>query len=433
MQICLFSCPVTHRYGFHFLIPFLLLIGFILPANKVYGEDTQKEGTPANIFDEFISSITEGKFNLNLRLRAEVVEQNGLDTAQAYTERLRLGYSTKPFYGLSLFAELEDVHALGPDLYNAAGLNGEGNKAVIADPEDTELNQFYLKYVKNFESLSIESILGRQRLILNDARFVGNVGWRQNEQTFDAYTLKLSAFEDFSFLYSYVDEINRIFGPSSGRDFDSDSHLIDFAYSGLSYLKVTTFAYILDLSANALSSNTVGARINGTADLSETLLFNYTASYAYQTDGEGNTTDYKADYYQLEAGIGKKGLISGGLGYEVLGSDSGQAAFTTPLATLHKFNGWADVFLATPTNGLEDLYIFTSIDLPWTIKSKWIYHFFYSDEGSADLGEEFDAVLSKKLTKNIAVLAKMAVFFNGNSNYNLANRQKYWIQMEINF
>jgi hypothetical protein len=31
--------------------------------------------------------------------------------------------------------------------------------------------------------------------------------------------------------------------------------------------------------------------------------------------------------------------------------------FTTPLATLHKFQGWADKFLTTPVNGLADLYV----------------------------------------------------------------------------
>ena len=38
-------------------------------------------------------------------------------------------------------------------------------------------------------------------------------------------------------------------------------------------------------------------------------------------------------------------------GYEELGSDGGVAAFQTPLATLHAFNGWADLFLTTPGDG----------------------------------------------------------------------------------
>src|SRR3546814_12023345 len=41
--------------------------------------------------------------------------------------------------------------------------------------------------------------------------------------------------------------------------------------------------------------------------------------------------------------------------YEVLGSDAGVFAFQTPLATLHKFQGWADLFLTTPSAGVRDL------------------------------------------------------------------------------
>ena len=45
-------------------------------------------------------------------------------------------------------------------------------------------------------------------------------------------------------------------------------------------------------------------------------------------------------------------------GYEVLeGAPTGGLAFVTPLATLHKFQGWADKFLATPASGIEDAYI----------------------------------------------------------------------------
>ena len=44
-------------------------------------------------------------------------------------------------------------------------------------------------------------------------------------------------------------------------------------------------------------------------------------------------------------------------GYELLGSDDGKVAFNTPLATKHKFNGWADKFLGTPKEGLEDVYL----------------------------------------------------------------------------
>lgn len=407
------------------------------PGRSVSAAEPAEAPAPAaedgGPLDEFLEALTGGKFSLNLRLRAEIVEQDATDTSQAYTGRLRLGYTTGEFYGFSLGADVEDVHSLDPDLYNAAGLNGQGNKAVVADPEDTELNQFFLKYARTFEHVTFQATLGRQRLILDDARFVGNVGWRQNEQTYDAYTFRVTALEDISFLYSYIDDVNRIFGPDSGRDFDSDSHLLNLSYTGCPVATVTAFAYLLDLDSPALSTTTLGLRISGSQDLNDDLFVKYAASYARQVDAENNPGDYEVDYYFVEGGLGSKGIATGGIGYEVLGSDGGQFAFSTPLATLHKFNGWADVFLVTPQAGLEDLYLFADIDLPLAIKSRLAYHLFFSEDRSSDLGEEFDAVVSRKLTPNISVLAKAAIFFNGNRSYNLADRQKYWLQIELIF
>ena len=427
-----------------FIIVFVASI-FGGTSQSVFGQanggglsDTKTESSSQSVFQDFMDALTQGSFNLNLRLRAEVVEQDATDTAQAYTERIRIGYGTKDFHGFSFYFDLEDIHSIDPDLYNAANLNNQGNKAIVADPEDTELNQFFLKYVKEFENLTLAAILGRQRVKLDNDRFVGNVGWRQNEQTLDAYTFQAIFFKDFTFTYSYVDDVNRIFGPDSGRDLDSDSHVINFAYDGLKINdvklgKLVTFAYLLDVDAPTASSDTVGFRFSGKQDLNEDLFINYDVSYAHQVDAENNPNDYKADYYFLESALGLKKTGSAGLGYEVLGSDSGQFAFATPLATLHKFNGWADVFLATPQAGLEDLYLFVNADLPWDIKSRFVYHLFFSEDRSSDLGEEFDASFKKAITANLSVLAKTAIFFNGNKNYNLANRQKFWLQMELVF
>ncbi len=423
-----------------FVVGFLfqVMVGVAAQENQGVPPIDQQGDSEPSVFTQFMNSLTQGNFNLNLRLRAEVVEQNATDTSQAYTERLRLGYGTQDFYGFSLYFDVEDIHSIDPDLYNAANLNNQGNKAVIADPEDTELNQFYLKYLKKFENISIAAIFGRQRVKLDNDRFVGNVGWRQNEQTLDAYTLVTTFFEDLTLIYSYVDDVNRIFGPDSGLDLDSDSHVINLSYKGLKINDVAlgtlvAFAYLLDVDAPTASSDTVGFRFSGSQSINEDYFVGYDLSYAYQVDAENNPNDYEADYYFIESKLGMKKTGSVGLGYEVLGSDQGQFAFATPLATLHKFNGWADVFLNTPQAGLEDLYLFVDADLPWGIKSRWVYHLFFSENRSSDLGEEFDASLSKKLTENLSILAKTAIFFNGNKNYNLANRQKFWLQMELVF
>ncbi|NIX55640.1 MAG: hypothetical protein GWN14_06840, partial [candidate division Zixibacteria bacterium] len=92
--------------------------------------------------------------------------------AAASTVRTRMGYRTGETGGLSAFIEFEDVSEVGEKKYG-------GNYSVVADPEITELNQAYVSYQAPGKS---NVLLGRQRLILDNARFVGNVGWRQNEQ-----------------------------------------------------------------------------------------------------------------------------------------------------------------------------------------------------------------------------------------------------------
>ena len=80
---------------------------------------------------------------------------------------------------------------------------------VVADPEITELNRLQLAYT-GVEDATFT--VGRQRVILGDARYVGNVGFRQNEQTFDAVRATISAIENVTINYLYLDRVHRILG-----------------------------------------------------------------------------------------------------------------------------------------------------------------------------------------------------------------------------
>jgi hypothetical protein len=64
-----------------------------------------------------------------------------------------------------------------------SGLNGKSQYPIVADPGNGELNRLQLQY-RGINNAIVT--LGRQRITIDDQRFVGNSGWRQNEQTFDA-------------------------------------------------------------------------------------------------------------------------------------------------------------------------------------------------------------------------------------------------------
>ena len=78
-----------------------------------------------------------------------------------------------------------------------------------------------------------------------------------------------------------------------------------------------------------------------------------------------------------------------------------------PLATLHKFNGWADKFLATPDAGLEDTYVSLGADLHGA-KALAVFHSFEADVGGMDFGSELDVSLTYAVSKSVGVGLKYA-------------------------
>ena len=114
-------------------------------------------------------------------------------------------------------------------------------------------------------------------------------------------------------------------------------------------------------------------------------------------------------------------------GYEVLGSDeldSGEkVGFKTPLATLHKFQGWADKFLTTPDDGIEDIYGSIGTKLG-PVNMAVVYHDFQAEDSSEDFGTEWDVVATWKFTKRFSMQAKAASFDSDSDRY--ADTDKVW-------
>jgi hypothetical protein len=159
----------------------------------------------------------------------------------------------------------------------------------------------------------------------------------------------------------------------------------------------------------------------------------YLASLATQADHGANPVGYRAEYINAELGMGFAGFALKA-GYEELGSDGGAAAFQTPLATLHAFNGWADLFLTTPATGLRDYYatVGRKIGLPFLpggLNAGVTYHEFDSDAGGLDYGSEWDASLGFKLGP-VGLLAKFADY--DAKGFGVDTR-KVWLQAEYVF
>jgi hypothetical protein len=250
--------------------------------------------------------------------------------------------------------------------------------------------------------------------------------------------------------YGYLWDVHRVFGDVSGlpenspnHDFDSNSHLFNVSYAPFSLGRVTAYSYLLDLdldngtpTANNNSCATYGAFFAGSAPVTEKLSLGYRAEFAWQTDYADSSLDYGTAYYNLELS-GNLKPFAWGAGYEVLGSDNG-TGFRTPLATLHAFSGWDDVFLNTPNAGLRDLYAFAQVTLPAALPLRLVYHKYDADSVDDDFGQEFDVILSRKFGKYWNALVKYA-YYQGEDAAPPAltvpdvDVHKFWAQIEFNF
>ena len=364
---------------------------------------------------------------LAARLRYETVDQdNVLDSAEALTLRGRAGAELKAS-GFSLLAEAEGTLALSDDYNDTLPGNGVEPLPTVPDPENLEINRLQVSYMKDGSGVTV----GRQRIILDNARFVGNVGWRQNEQTFDAARGQ-TKLGPAVFDATYAISQRTVFGVDSPNEhFDGDMVLLNGGIA-LPVVDLKGFAYLIDYDTRlAFSSQTYGVLAKADIPLGPVKL-NVLASYARQSDYGNNPLPYDADYFNAQLGAGLFGF-NFMAGYEELGSDGGVAAFQTPLATLHAFNGWADTFLTTPATGLRDYYVTVgrSIGVPILpgLKADLTYHEFDSAFGGLDYGSEWDASLGFKLGP-VGLLAKYA---NYQSDGFAVDTEKFWLQAEIGF
>ncbi|WP_446731526.1 alginate export family protein [Pseudomonas sp. OTU5201] len=392
--------------------------------------------------EDLSNLFTQGKPILDARYRYENVEQdNNLRNANAQTLRTRVGFQSGKWYGLSGLVEVDNVSRLGDAAYNSSR-NGQTDYAMVVDPDGSEVNQALLRYDQAFGS----AVLGRQRINLDNQRFVGGVAWRQNEQTYDAALGQLKPLESLTLTYAYLDNINSIFGPDNGRfdnrtnpaNIEGHSHLFNAQYLVMPELTVTAYSYLLGLDniavtasapLGSLSSATRGLRLNGAL-----AGFTYVLEYARQQDYADNPQDLDSEYHLAELGYTVKGLQLKA-GYEVLGGDRGPGnrAFQTPLATKHLFQGWADQFLTTPADGIEDAYFGVTAPLAGGSLQAW-YHDFETERNGDSYGSEIDLSYAHPIpgVKGLVGLIKYAAY-DSDDRSRTVDTDKFWLQAQYSY
>ena len=361
------------------------------------------------------------------RYRLESVEQDGFaNHGLASTARLRVG-GTRPLSARSTaFLEGEAVWAIN-DEFNS-GANGRTAYPVVADASAVEVNQAGVRW----QSGNVDATLGRQRVAFDNQRFIGTSGWRQNEQTFDAVLLAVRPSTDTTLHYAWLARVHRVAGDRArdplARERELDAHLLH-ATVAMAPGTLAAYAYgIEDRDVATSSSRTLGARWSAAREHGH---WRWTAAIeaAQQSDHGNNPLGFAHGYRLLEAGAGR-GRLNARLGRERL-AGNGTHAFQTPLATLHAFNGWADVFSVTPASGLEDRYAslggawvtpaWPSVD--WTVA--W-HEFDRTTDGPAH-GTEWNASLGTRLANGWSILLKLADYRAEGFG---RDTRKAWLQFE---
>lgn len=367
----------------------------------------------------------QGEPIVDLRLRFENVDDAVFARdAEASTLRARLGYRWQFDSGWQVQLAGEHVQPLFGERYNSTA-NGKTQYPVVLDPKSTQLSRAYVAYAGDRFSASA----GRQLVQLDNQRFFGNSGWRQNEQTFDALAVEYR-LGTARLGYTWLDRVNRIYGHDhpneTQRAWDLNGHLLT-ARQGTVLGTFGAYAYLVENRTVAgYSTRTTGARWTGAQELGPGT-FSWTLDYARQRDWRNNPLHVKADYHLLEPSFTWSGIIFKA-GWEVLGGD-GQYGFATPYATLHAFNGWADRFGSTPPRGLDDRYVGASGKLG---KGSWaiVQHDYRADYGGVDYGREFDASFAYPLQQGLTGLVKLADYHSRGFG---SSARKFWLSLDYSF
>ena len=441
-QIHRFSALLNMGYIGYFLVsPGIFLSVLLLPYTALADDD-------------FFETLKSGKVDFSMRYRYEHVDDDAAaEDADAFTFRTTLGYTSDRFHEVAARLLIQDVRSVGIDNFNDATdrPNAKTRFAVVADASDTDVLEGYLRFSGLPETTAR---LGRQIIIYRKApfhRYMGTVLWRQNWQNHDAISLQNKSFPNTTIDYAYSWNVNRVFTENAvgaRADFDSDSHFINIKYAGLPFAKIEAYAYLLDFqNAAALSVDTFGISFSGEHKLTEKMNALYTAEFATQNNAAENPGKINADYFLGE--IGARFNIGTTLDsliikfdYELMEGEGGVDRFITPLATGHAYQGWADRFLTTPGDGIEDFYYTISADL---FGASFIasYHDINSDNLGYDYGEEIDLLLTKTFNQHYTFGLKYSNYDADESAINIARNgaastvtndvQKFWAFVQIKF
>ncbi|RYY76854.1 MAG: hypothetical protein EOO52_04995 [Gammaproteobacteria bacterium] len=393
----------------------------------------------------YVSANESVSHEFDWSARTRYADFSGEEDARAASLLLRLNLDSKWSENIETHLQLDNVNrAFKNEHSDGVDLNGN---PVIPDAEGFDLNQAYVAL--NYDSVKFQ--LGRQRINLDDQRFIGGNGFWQNEQTFDAALTNIKFLSNSQFTYAYIGNVNRIFGDQADNnlspgdegyeswdgarpaamlgDHKHHTHIAQLNYNEWDYSQIIAYAYAIDNKTQpTASNNTFGANYNFTYK-ADVLKYRVRIESALQKQPELNDSPLLT-YYLLDANIGVNRFEFNGR-YEVLSNKEG-VNFITPLASLHDFQGASNLVQNYAAHGIKD----SSIGITWRatpFKIESQYHQFRSYTSNDYLAQELDVTLSYRPNRKHVVSLLLAYFKPEFSASEESSTSKLYLDYAYNF
>ena len=372
-----------------------------------------------------------GQAWIELRPRWNHIEESDLPrTARGGTVRAVAGWRSAPIAGLRV--TLEGIHAghWGDDAFNDDPADIPISPyPLLPDPRHTGVNRAYVEYAHE----GWRARVGRQRVALDNQRWVSDNDFRQVPQLFDGATVEDAGLPGARLTAGYYGRVRS----TSGETDDIRLTILNAAWNPAPGHAVGAFAYFHDQPQTAPftgfadeSYRVYGMRAEGTAARWATVDVPYTLELARQRPYAGGDARIDATYWRIGAGIATAQWTVRG-DYEVRGSNDGRYGLQVPLTDFYAFNGWTLHWFTAPREGLRDGWITGR----WTLGRVTLYaehHRFRSDHGRLDFGRETDAGVTWEVLPNAVLRLQHARYDRGTGRDYPAIR-KTWLTLSYTY
>jgi hypothetical protein len=303
-----------------------------------------------------------------------------------------------------------------------------GDEEQVKDLPGLSVNELWLELAMK-KGLSIKA--GRQELVYDDQRLLGNGDWGNITRSHDALLLKYTNKQK-KFNWHIGGAFNQSGEPLFGTGYQLKNYkFLAFTWLkkefGNSSLSATAIANGLNAtipsSKKTYTSFTIGPLYNYQSNKFKALLGAY-----YQTGKTENNLLLDAYMVNAYAEVRSKKIFAG-LGLDYLSGNDDETtsnhshSFSTLYATNHKFYGFMDYFTNIPADtrqrGLVDPYLRIGISPNKKITTTLdVHHFLLANENnllinkvSKELGNEFDLLMDYKISPFINLQAGYSMMF----------------------